>query len=137
MKSFFGLDLGSKTIGIAISLSGVIAQTYHTIRFKEDDYNDALNQLVPLIRAENISHIIIGLPKHMNNDLGVRGEITVKFAHQLKEKTNQEVILWDERLSTKTALKTMQGSSSKTRKQKKDELAAVLILQNYLDSIQK
>jgi putative Holliday junction resolvase len=139
MSTYFGLDLGSKTVGMSISTSGVIASTYDTIRFKENDYEQACQMILKKVEAEQVDTIILGLPKHMNNDLGIRGEISVQFKAMLERKTGLEVVLWDERLSTKTALSTMiKGNEQrKNQKQKKDELAAVIILQNYLDYIRR
>lgn len=135
MKTYLGLDLGSKTLGIAISNSGIIANTYQTLRFKEENYDEAITMLLEIIEKESAHVIVLGLPKHMNNDIGIRGQISQMFKEKLEKQTTAQVILWDERLSTKSALKVMQGFSQKERKAKKDELAAVLILQNYLDSI--
>ena len=132
--TYLGLDLGSKTIGVAISESGIIAHTLTTLRFREDDYNEALKLIKPLIDEHQAKIVILGLPKHMNNDIGIRGKISESFRDELI-KNGIDCILWDERLSTKTALQTMVKGSEKRSKQKakKDELAAVLILQNYLD----
>ncbi|MFA5560451.1 MAG: Holliday junction resolvase RuvX [Acholeplasmataceae bacterium] len=135
MKRYLGLDLGSKTLGVAISESGLIASVYKTIRFVENNYDDALEQLVPVIDENKITTVILGLPKHMNNDLGIRGEISTQFKAKILEKRNVEVILWDERLSTQAVKKVMvQAIRRSKQKTIKDELAAVLILQNYLDS---
>ena len=68
MKRYLGLDLGSKTLGVAISESGLIASVYKTIRFVENNYDDALEQLVPVIEENKITKVILGLPKNMNND---------------------------------------------------------------------
>jgi len=135
MKKYLGLDLGSKTLGIAISESGVIANNLETYRFKENDYNDAANYTYKLIKDLKIDCVILGLPKHMNNDIGIRGKISEDFKNLILSLVNVEVILWDERLSTKTALNYMIKGSDKNnkKKQKKDELAAAIILQNYLD----
>ncbi len=132
--TYLGLDLGSKTIGVAISESGIIAHTLTTLRFREDDYEEALKLTVNLVNEHQAKIVVLGLPKHMNNDIGIRGKISESFREELMKK-GIDCILWDERLSTKTALQTMAKGSEKRGKQKakKDELAAVLILQNYLD----
>lgn len=132
--TYLGFDLGSKTIGVAKSDSGIIANTLTTLRFREHDYDEALKLTLELIKKEEATVIVLGLPKHMNNDVGIRGKISEDFKKRLTD-YGIEVVLWDERLSTKTALKTMINASEKRNKQKekKDELAAVLILQNYLD----
>src|SRR5690606_9701720 len=92
-------------------------------------------QVLKLVDEYKINTIVLGLPKHMNNDIGIRGKISEEFKKMIEEKSKVEVILWDERLSTKSAMKVMiQGSERrKSQKSKKDELAAVIILQNYLD----
>jgi putative Holliday junction resolvase len=89
-----------------------------------------------LVKEYRVNIIVLGLPKHMNNDLGIRGQISLDFKQKIESiNPDIEVVLWDERLSTRTAIKTMiKGSESrKNQKLKKDELAAVVILQNYLD----
>ncbi|MDY0074332.1 MAG: Holliday junction resolvase RuvX [Acholeplasmataceae bacterium] len=135
MKRYLGLDLGSKTIGISISESGIIASTLTTIRFSENNYEEAALKVTELIQTHQIDCVVLGLPKHMNNDIGIRGKISESFKEMITAKTEAEVILWDERLSTQSAKRVMiQGSQRrKVQKEKKDELAAVIILQNYLD----
>lgn len=135
MKRYLGLDLGSKTVGVAISESGIIAQTLTTIRFQEDNYDQAANEVQKIVKAYSINVIVLGLPKHMNNDIGIRGKISEAFKEKLVSLMQVDVILWDERLSTSTARKTMILGTErrKNQKDKKDELAAVIILQNYLD----
>jgi putative Holliday junction resolvase len=136
MKTYLGLDLGSKTLGVSISSSGIIASALDTFRFQENNYEEALKIVFQLVLTHQVTTIVLGLPKHMNNDLGIRGQISIDFKEKIESKyPDIDVVLWDERLSTKTAIKTMiKGSESrKNQKLKKDELAAVVILQNYLD----
>ncbi len=135
MKKYLGLDLGSKTLGVAISESGIIATALETYRFSENKYEDAVLIVIKLAETHKIDTIVLGFPKHMNNDIGIRGRISEDFKKIIEEKKQGEVVLWDERLSTKTALRAMiKGSERRdTQKSKKDELAAVVILQNYLD----
>lgn len=135
MKKYLGLDLGSKSLGLAISQTGIFASVYKTLYFETDNYDLAANLIVDVINEEKIDCLVIGVPKHMNNDLGIRGQISIDFAEKVKQLTNIEIILWDERTSTQAAIKTLVSSnvSRKKQKQKKDELAAVIILQNYLD----
>jgi len=135
MKKYLGLDLGSKTLGVAISTSGIIASALETYRFSENKYEDAVSIVINLVDTYKIDTIVLGFPKHMNNDIGIRGRISEDFKKMIEEKKQVEVVLWDERLSTKTALRAMiKGSERRdTQKSKKDELAAVVILQNYLD----
>jgi len=135
MKKYIGLDLGSKTLGVALSESGVIAYALETYRFIENKYEDAVDKVIQLVNTYKIDTVVLGLPKHMNNDIGIRGKISEEFKKMIELKSKVEVVLWDERLSTQSAMKAMiKGSERrKSQKQKKDELAAVIILQNYLD----
>lgn len=139
MKKYLGIDLGSKSLGFSISLSGIIANSYQTLYFKDDNYEEAISLTVEVIKKEQITDVVIGLPKHMNNDLGIRGQISIDFANMLKSKIDVNVVLWDERTSTQSAIKAMvsQNVSRKKQKLKKDELAATIILQNYLDYKEK
>lgn len=138
-KRYIGLDLGSKTLGISISESGIIASNHSTYKFEEDNYDLAVNYINDFINNNKIDVVVLGLPRHMNNDLGIRGEISLKFKELLSKINDCEIILWDERLSTKSALDVLIKGSVRRDKQKKikDELAATIILQNYLDSINK
>lgn len=131
---YLGLDLGSKTCGIAIS-SGIIASIYETYRFNEDDYDTCLNHIVEVINKEKIDEVILGYPKHMNNDIGIRAKISEDFKAKLEEKVSSKVILWDERTTSMEVNRVMlmNNTSRKKRKEHKDELAAVIILQGYLD----
>ena len=135
MKRYLGIDLGSKTIGLSISESGVIAQALTTLRFKEDDYDEAVTLIKEQIEKLKIDVVVLGYPKHMNNDVGKRGLISEQIKEKLETLSSVNVVLQDERLSTKSALNVMisGGTSRKKQKQKKDELAAVIILQNYLN----
>ncbi len=135
MKKYLGLDLGSKTLGISMSESGVIAYALTTYRFTENNYEEAADQVAKLVAEYKIETVVLGYPKHMNNDIGIRGKISEDFKALIEQRCTVEVVLWDERLSTQTALRAMiKGSERrKSQKQKKDELAAVVILQNYLD----
>lgn len=135
MKNYLGLDLGSKSLGLAISNSGIIANAFTTKYFKDDDYDAAALIMKDIIVAEKITTLVIGLPKHMNNDLGIRGQITIDFGEKIKELVDVEIVLWDERTSTQAAIKSLVKGNASRKKQrnKKDEIAAVIILQNYLD----
>src|SRR5690625_7699735 len=134
MRSYDLIDLGSKSLGLSISESGIIANSYKTLYFEEDNYKEALNIIINLIDELKINVIIIGLPRHMNNDLGIRGEISVNFANEIQSERNVEVVLWDERTSTQSAIKSLvtQSVSRKKQKEKKDKVAATKNLQNYL-----
>lgn len=133
---YLGLDLGSKTLGVALSdTTNTIASSLKTIFFKEDDYNSLIEPIRELVNEYNISKIVLGLPKNMNNTLGPRAEISYSFKTLLEDNLNIEVILEDERLTTVISNNIMikADMSRKKRKKKVDSIAASLILQSYLD----
>lgn len=135
---YLGLDLGSKTLGIAISdLTETIATTLTTINFKDEDYDSLLVDLKSIIEEEKIDKIVLGLPKNMDNTLGTRAEITIEFKEKLEKSFNLEVILEDERLTSVISNQVLITAdlSRKKRKKKVDGVAAQLILQSYLDRI--
>ena len=131
-----GLDLGSKTLGIAISdTTNTIATIYTTLRFDEDDYGSLISQLKDIILINDIDVIVLGLPKNMNNTLGKRAEITLDFKDMLEKKLDVKVALMDERLTSVISNNVMieADMSRKKRKKKVDGIAAQIILQDYLD----
>ncbi len=131
-----GLDLGSRTCGVSVSDAlGMIARAYQTLRFADEDYEAAFQQVAELIDQMQIHTVVLGLPKHMNGDVGVRGEISIAFKERL-ETLGVEVILWDERLTTVAAERILIAADVSRKKRKKviDQMAAVQILQSYLDS---
>lgn len=131
-----GLDLGSVTCGIAISDSlGWIAQALTTVRFTSDDYDEALEKVITVCKEHKVNDLVLGLPKHMNGDIGVRGNICLKFQKKLQERGFQ-VTMWDERLTTVAAQRILIGADVSRKKRKKviDQMAAVQILQSYLDA---
>lgn len=133
---YLGLDLGTRTLGIAISdLTHTIATTYKTIRYEEGNYEFLINQLDEIIKKENIEKIILGLPKNMNNTLGESANRCLSFKEKIENELKLEVIMQDERLTTIEATNYMieANISRKKRKQKIDSLAANIILQTYLD----
>ena len=137
MNKVIGLDLGSRTCGIALSdILGMVASPVETIRFEENDYETACDKVVEIIKKNNVKKAVLGLPKHMNGDVGVRGEISMQFRDMLLEKADVDVILWDERLTTVSAQKSMIASNMNRKKRHRmvDTMAAVIILQSYLDS---
>jgi putative Holliday junction resolvase len=132
-----GLDLGSKTVGIAVSDAlGMLARPVKTIRFPEDEYETAVKMVINEIKENEADKVILGLPKHMNGDIGIRGEISLMFKDMLMEKIDNEIILWDERLTTRSAERMLINANMRRDKRKKviDQAAAVGILQGYLDS---
>lgn len=132
-----GLDYGSTTVGVAISDELMItAQGIEIIRReKENKLRKTLARIKQLIEEYDVNLIVLGYPKNMNNTIGERAKKSEEFAQVLKKKTNLEVVLWDERLTTVAAHNAMlEGRLSKeNRKKVVDKLAAVLILQGYLD----
>ena len=135
MPRYLGLDLGSVTCGVALSDSlGIIAKGLTTIRFKEDDYQFALDEVMKIAKENNVKDIILGLPKHMNGDIGIRANISYDFKAKLEE-NGFNVTLVDERLTTVYANNLMLESNMRREKRRelKDTLAAQIILQTYLD----
>ena len=133
---YLGLDLGTRTLGISLSDSTLtIASTLKTIRFSENDYDFLINELDSIIKEYNISKIVLGFPKNMNNTIGERCETTLNFKEKLENKFNIEVVLQDERLTTVEATNYMLEADISRKKRKKsiDALAANIILQTYLD----
>ena len=131
-----GLDLGSKTLGIAISdRTNFIASVYTTIFFKDENYQSLIEPLREIILKEDVGTLVLGLPKNMNNTMGERCETTINFQKKLIDTFNIEVVLQDERLTTVQATNYMLEAdiSRKKRKKKIDSLAANIILQTYLD----
>jgi putative Holliday junction resolvase len=131
---YLGLDLGSKTLGIAISdREGIIASAHETIHFKEQD--EMLSEIKKIYNDNKINKIILGFPKNMNNTIGEKAKETIKFKEKLESYLNAEVILEDERWTTIQAnnLLIKADLSRKKRKTKVDKLAATFILQSYLD----
>ncbi len=129
-----GLDLGDKTIGIAISdLLGITAQGKGVIRRQSLD--DDLDRLQQLVEDYQLEKIIVGLPKNMNGSLGARARVTLKFIEALRDEISLPVITWDERLTTAEAERNLIRAdvSRSRRKRVIDKLAAVIILQSYLD----
>ena len=131
-----GLDLGSRTLGVSVSDAlGMIAQPVTTIRFEEDDYDSAFEQVQTYIKEYQIKTVVLGLPKHMNGHVGIRGDISIMFKERL-ETLGVAVVLWDERLTTVAAQRILIAADVSRKKRKKviDQMAAVQILQGYLDS---
>lgn len=133
---YLGIDLGSKTVGLAMSDTTLtIASTYKTIFFKDEDYNSTINEIKDIIKENNITKIILGLPKNMNNTLGERAEITLKYKELLEKSTDLPVIMFDERLTSviSNSILIEADISRKKRKKKVDSIAAQIILQDYLN----
>ncbi len=132
---YLGLDLGSRTLGIAISdKSGLIARSMKIIRHNED-YDGLILQVKEIVEEEKVDAIVLGYPKNMNNTIGPKGKLSEEFQQKLIEYINIPVYLQDERLSTKEAtdILIMGNTSRKKRKKVIDSMAATIILQSYLD----
>ena len=133
-----GLDYGTKTVGVAVSDPlGITAQAVETIERKaENKLRQTLARIEALVKEYEVEKFVLGLPKHMNNDIGERAEKSMEFGEMLHRRTGIEVIMWDERLTTASAERTLieAGVRRENRKQVIDQIAAVFILQSYLDS---
>jgi len=132
-----GLDVGSKTVGIAISDAlGWTAQGIETIKIDESTGQFGMSRIQELVTEYAVTSFVVGYPKNMNNSVGPRGEASERFADMLKETFDLPVMLWDERLTTMAAERMLIAAdvSRKKRKTVIDKMAAVMILQGYLDS---
>lgn len=134
-----GLDYGSKTVGVAVSDAlGITAQGIETITRKEENkLRKTCARIEALIEEYGVGKIVVGLPKHMNNEIGNRAEKSIEFGEMLKRRTGLEVVMWDERLTTVEAERVLIENKVRRENRKKyiDKIAAVFILQGYLDSI--
>ena len=132
-----GLDYGSKTVGVAISDPlGITAQGIEIIRRKsENKLRQTLARIEELIAQYQVEEIVLGLPKNMNNTLGDRAEKSLELKETLERRTGLPVVMWDERLTTVSANRVLMetGVRRENRKEHVDEIAAVFILQGYLD----
>ena len=136
-----GLDFGSKTVGVAVSDELLItAQGVEIIRRKSPSkLRQTLARIDELVQQYGVEYIVLGYPKNMNNTEGERCQKTQEFADMLKKRTGLNVVLWDERLSTVSADRVMMesGIRRENRKEYVDEIAAMFILQSYLDYLDK
>ena len=133
-----GLDLGSKTLGIAISdRTNFIASVYTTIFFKDENYQSLIEPLREIILKEDVGTLVLGLPKNMNNSLGTRAMITLEFKEMLEKELKLPVIMEDERLTSVISNNILINAnmSRNKRKKKVDGMAAEIILQGYLDKL--
>ena len=133
------MDYGSKTVGVAMSdLLGLTAQPVETITRKDENkLRKTCARIEELIREYEVTKIVLGLPKHMNDDIGDRAEKAIAFGEMLNRRTGLEVVMWDERLTTVEAEQTLIECNVRREDRKKyiDQIAAVFILQGYMDSV--
>lgn len=136
MTKYLGLDLGSVTCGISWSETGFIAGTVKTIRFPSDDYDTAIEMVEDIVREKKPDVIVLGLPLLENGDIAERAQICLEFGRALEVETGIPVKMQDERNTTQESESILLEAdvSRKKRKKKIDQLAAVQILQRYLDS---
>lgn len=132
---YLGLDLGSRTLGVAISdKTGLIASSYKVIRHNEE-YQRLIKEIKTIVDEEAVDEIVLGFPKNMNNTIGPKGELSMEFKEKLEKELNIKVHLQDERLTTVEAHRLLISNNTTRKKRKKvvDSMAATIILQSYLD----
>ncbi|AVQ99473.1 Holliday junction resolvase [Oceanobacillus picturae] len=131
-----GLDVGSKTIGVAVSDAfGWTAQGLTTIEWNEESITSADSKLAEIIAENEIGKAVIGLPKNMNGSIGERGEASQRYAEHIEKTHHIDTVLWDERLTTVAAERVLLEADMSRKKRKKviDKMAAVMILQGFLN----
>lgn len=131
---YLGLDLGTKSLGLALSdRTGLIASFYKNISYTDED--KLLEEIKDIVEKEHVEKLVLGLPKNMDNSLGWRSTETIEFKEKLEKMLDKEVIIEDERLTTKIAENMLIDFDLSRKKRKKviDGVSAVIILQSYLD----
>lgn len=134
---YLGLDLGSRTLGMATSDAlGIIASSFKIVHHNEE-YERLVADVVSVVQEKKIDAIVLGLPKNMNNTIGPRGELSYHFKEMLEKELTIPIYLEDERLTTKQAENILITNDTSRKKRKKviDSMAATIILQSYLDKI--
>ncbi len=135
-----GLDLGTVTLGMAVSdYMEIMALPIGTVRFAERDLETALAETARVVKEKEAKKIVLGLPRHMSGDVGTLGDYVYEFKKMIEERLSLEVVLIDERLTSRMANNMMLSAdlSRQKRKEKVDKLAATIILQTYLDMHKK
>ncbi len=135
MMKAMGLDIGSVTVGVALSDGlKMIASSYCVIRYEQED-DELFQKIVDIIQKEEVDEVIVGMPYHMNGDFSLGCERTRRFEENIKKKIDIKIVEVDERMSTITAQNALLAFdvSRKKRKQVVDKVAASVILQSYLD----
>ena len=133
---YLGIDLGSKTVGLAISDPTLtIASSFKTIFFENEDYESTIDDIKLIVKENDIGKIVLGLPKNMNNTLGERALITTNYKKLLEDNIDVPVLMYDERLTSviSNSILIEADMSRKKRKKKVDSIAAQVILQDYLN----
>ena len=133
---YLGIDLGSKTVGLALSDETLtIASPFTTIHFDNEDYTSTIVEIEKIVKEYNVEKIIMGLPKNMNNSLGERAIITLEYKKMLEDALNRQIIMMDERLTSVISNNILIEAdlSRKKRKKKVDAVAAQIILEDYLN----
>lgn len=133
-RRIIGIDLGRARIGVAVSDElGMLAHPLQTLPAGED----AARRVAEIVRQKDAERVVVGLPRHMNGSVGLGATEAIAFANKLRAMVSSEIILWDERLTTMAANRALRESGRKTRHSRKvvDQIAAQMILQGYLDSL--
>lgn len=131
-----GLDVGTKTVGVAVSDAlGWTAQGIETVKIDEENGELGLSRIGELVKEYRVTEFVVGFPKNMNNTVGPRGEASIAYKEKLEEAFSLPVTLWDERLTTMAAERVLIEADVRRKDRKKviDKMAAVMILQGYLD----
>jgi putative Holliday junction resolvase len=134
-RRILGIDLGRARIGVAVSDElGMLAHPVETIPAR----SDAIRRIAEIVQEKNAERVVIGLPRHMNGSVGVGAADALAFAEKLRAWVTCEVVTWDERMTTMAANRALRDSGQKTRNSRGvvDQVAAQMILQGYLDSLQ-
>ncbi|WP_102691245.1 Holliday junction resolvase RuvX [Rummeliibacillus pycnus] len=131
-----GLDVGSKTVGVAVSDAlGWTAQGIETVKIDEENEEFGIERIRELVQQYGVTEFVVGFPKNMNNTIGPRGEASKAYAKLLEDTFSMPVTLWDERLTTMAAERLLIEADVRRKNRKKviDKMAAVMILQGFLD----
>ena len=132
-----GLDVGSKTVGVAVSDElGWTAQGLKTLKINEEKNEFGFDELGEIIKEYDVGLVVVGFPKNMNGTIGPRGQASQQYASEIENRFSLPTVLWDERLTTMAAERVLLEADVSRKKRKKviDKMAAVMILQGYLDS---
>jgi len=136
MMRIMGLDVGSKTVGVAVSDAlGWTAQGIETVKIDEENEEFGIERIRELVQQYGVTEFVVGFPKNMNNTIGPRGEASQAYANLLEDTFSMPVTLWDERLTTMAAERLLIEADVRRKNRKKviDKMAAVMILQGFLD----